>query len=98
MAELVLHLVVQDILRLPGLGLLILPASPEPHWLLQAALHTSFTITILPNEPSSILGTVEEIAYTDQPPRRGLLLDFSPADTLPVGSRLEVRQADNNLH
>jgi len=99
MTELVSHLIVQDTLRLPGLGLLVLPAAPEPLWLLQAALHTPFAITLPLSEHSSpIIGTVEEIAHIDQPPHRGLLLDFNPDILLPAGSYLEVGKGDNILY
>jgi hypothetical protein len=77
--------------KLPGLGVLVLPASP-PAWLADYALHTALSVTLLieGQPPSLLIGTIEELARDDQPPRRALLLDFAPDDALPPGTHLLV--------
>ena len=92
MLELSEAFVVESSFRLPGLGLLVLPLAPEPSWLAAYELHTAFTV-LLPaslHPPSSIIGTLEEIAHDSQATRRALLLDFNPDISLPLGTCLQV--------
>lgn len=83
--------------RLPGLGMLVLPASPTPTWLADYALHTALAITLLAEDqpPIALIGTVEELSRADQPTQRALLLDFAPSDILLAGTRLKVIKVDS---
>jgi hypothetical protein len=91
--------VVETSFRLPGLGLLVLPAIPEPSWLLTHSLHTAFTVTLPPSiqHTSPIIGTVEEISYSGQTERRALLLNFDPIAPLPSGIYLQVSKSSPEL-
>jgi hypothetical protein len=62
--------------RLPGLGLLLLPAHP-PDWLTHPPLHTALRLQLhRPNQlPLPLIATLEELAYDLQTPMRALLLD-----------------------
>lgn len=92
--------VVENSFRLPGLGLLVLPLAPEPSWLAAHELHTAFTI-LLPasvHPPSSVIGTLEEIAHDSQATRRALLLDFNPDVPLQPGTYLQVNTNPVDLY
>jgi hypothetical protein len=81
--------------RVPGLGVLVLPADPAPGWLADHALHTALSVTLLiDGQPPSLLnGTVEELSRNDQIPQRAFLLDFAPDDDLPLGTRLRIMES-----
>ena len=85
-------LVVAHSLRVPGLGLLVLPAAPAPAWLAGPALHTALALRLhRPGQPPLPLpATVEELAQAGQPPARALLLDADPGAPLPPGTWLEL--------
>ena len=85
-------LVVGRSLRVPGLGLLVLPAAPAPAWLAGPALHTGLALRLhRPGQPPLPLpATIEELAHDDQPPARALLLDADPGPPLPPGTWLEL--------
>ncbi|MEJ7660671.1 MAG: hypothetical protein WKG07_14175 [Hymenobacter sp.] len=78
-------LVVAHSLRVPGLGLLVLPAAPAPAWLAGPALHTALALRLhRPGQPPLPLpATIEEVAQASQPPARALLLDADPGEPLP---------------
>lgn len=84
--------VVATSFRLPGLGLLVLPLSPAPTWLVDYALHTAISVTLLieAQHPISLIGTIEELARDGQPAQRAILLDFVPKDLLAAGARIEI--------
>ncbi|MVN76319.1 hypothetical protein GO988_08275 [Hymenobacter sp. HMF4947] len=77
--------------RVPGLGLLVLPAAPAAAWLAAQPLHTVLGLALhRPGQPPLPLpGTIEELAHADEPPTRALLLDADPGE-LPAGAYLEV--------
>ena len=77
--------------RIPGLGLLVLPASPAPAWLTQAALHTALELRLhrLGQPALALPATIEELGRADQPLARALLLDADPG-ALPAGAWLEA--------
>ncbi|AMR27986.1 hypothetical protein A0257_13400 [Hymenobacter psoromatis] len=79
-------------LRVPGLGLLVLPAAPAPAWLTTLALHTALALRLhRPGQPPLPLpATLEEVAYGNEPPVRALLLDADPAGPLPAGAWLAL--------
>ncbi|RZJ93346.1 MAG: hypothetical protein EOO60_04790 [Hymenobacter sp.] len=81
--------------RLPGLGLLVVPAPPSPTWLADYALHTALSIALFieGQQPVYSIGTVEELTHANQPIQRALLLDFAPDNLLPVGTRLKIFKA-----
>ncbi len=86
-------LVVAASFRVPGLGVLAVPAAgPAAASLAAYALHTSLAISLLSEEqpPQSLTSTVEELTHDGQPPRRVLLLDFDPGGPLPAGTRLRL--------
>jgi len=79
--------------RLPGLGVLAVPAAgPAATGLAAYALHTALGLTLLVEgqPPQALTGTVEELTHDGQPPRRTLLLDFDPSGPLPSGARLRL--------
>jgi hypothetical protein len=84
-------LVVGSSFRVPGLGLLVLPALPGPAWLATPALHTAVQVRLHhPSQPALLLpATIEELAHDGQPPTRALLLDADPG-TPPAGAWLEL--------
>jgi hypothetical protein len=86
-------LVVGSSFRVPGLGLLVLPALPGPVWLATPALHTAVQVRLhSPGQPARLLpATIEELAHDGQPPTRALLLDADPGTPLP-GAWLELVQ------
>ena len=92
--------VVEASFRLPGLGLLVLPAAPEPDWLLAHSLHTALAVTMPSNIPhsSSIIGTIEEIAHEEQPQRQALLLDFDPGTSMSPGICLRISEVPSELY
>ena len=99
MLEFATPFVVETSFRLPGLGLLVLPAEPEPNWLMAYGLHTVLTVT-LPSSiqyPSSVIGTIEELSHSGQSERRALLLDFDPITPLSPGAYLQVNEAPSEL-
>ncbi len=78
--------------RVPGLGLLVLPAAPAPAWLATPPLHTALALCLhRPGQPPLPLpATLEELAHDDQPPARALLLDADPGGPLPAGAWLAL--------
>lgn len=84
--------VVASSFRVPGLGVLALPAAPTPGWLATCALHTAVAVTLLAegHSPTALTGTAEELTHDGQPPRRALLLDFDPGGPLVSGTRLQI--------
>lgn len=78
--------------RVPGLGLLLLPAAPPPDWLAAFPLHTALTLRLhRPGEaPLPVVATIEEIAHADEPPARALLLDADPAGPVTPQAWLEL--------
>lgn len=91
--------VVASSVRLPGLGLLVLPAAPTPEWLATYDLHTAVAVIIpvITTSSQSVIGTIEEIARDGQLTQRALLLDFDPDTTLVIGTRLQVSEASLDL-
>jgi hypothetical protein len=85
--------VVHRSFRVPGLGLLVLPAAPAPAWLATTALHTALELELhRPSQPPlTLVATVEELAATDEQPTRALLLDADPG-TLPANAWLVLKQ------
>ena len=83
--------VVARSLRVPGLGLLVLPAAPAPAWLAARPLHAGLALRLhRPGQPPLALpATLEELTQAGQPPARALLLDADPGP-LPVGAWLEL--------
>lgn len=77
--------VVSRSLRLPGLGLLVLPAAPAPAWLAGADLHTPLALQLhRPGQPPlALTATIEELTTSGEPPTRALLLDADPGGALP---------------
>lgn len=92
MPELLATLVLESSFRVPGLGVLVVPATPEAMALLAYELHTALALRLLVEgqPPLALTGTVEELAHDGQPPRRALLLDFDPGGPLPSGACLQV--------
>ncbi|GAB2790463.1 hypothetical protein HNQ93_003344 [Hymenobacter luteus] len=74
---------------LPGLGVLLLPASGVPE-LQELALHTALRVSLrYPTGPAeTALATVEEIARTEMPLIRGLLLTQAGAASGPAGAQV----------
>lgn len=83
--------VVSQSLRLPGLGLLVLPTLPAPAWLAGAHLHTALAVQLhRPGQaPLALTATIEELTPADGPTTRTLLLDADPGP-LPTGAWLEL--------
>ncbi len=79
-------------LRVPGLGLLVLPAAPAPAWLAAMPLHTALALRLhRPGQPPLPLpATLEELAHGEEPPVRALLLDADPGGPLPAGAWLTL--------
>lgn len=93
MAEPLTTLVLETSFRVPGLGVLAVPAAdPAAAGLAAYALHTALAVTLLVEgqPPAALTGTVEELAHDNQPPRRALLLDFDPGGPLPSGTQLQL--------
>jgi hypothetical protein len=99
MPELLPLLVLETSFRVPGLGVLAVPAPAAAAGLLAYALHTPVAVTLLADgqPPQALAGTVEELAHDGQPPRRVLLLDFDPSGPLPSSTRLQVADAAPSL-
>jgi len=78
--------------RVPGLGLLVLPAAPAPAWLISPALHTTLALQLhRPGQlPIALLATIEELSRSPEPPTRALLFDADPGGTLPTGAWLAL--------
>ena len=78
--------------RVPGLGLLVLPAGPAPAWLAAHPLHTALALRLhrAGQPPLPLPGTIEEVAAADELPARALLLDADPGGLPPVGTWLEL--------
>jgi hypothetical protein len=79
--------------RVPGLGVLAVPAAgPATADLAAYALHTALALTLLVEgqTPVALTGTIEELTHDGQPPRRTLLLDFDPGGPLPSGTCLQL--------
>lgn len=99
MLELPESFIVGTNLRLPGLGLLLLPAAPEPSWLITYDLHTTLLVTLPDEQPITVVtGTIEEIEHSNQAPQRGLLLDFDPVIPIRSGSKLIIDKVFPDLH
>lgn len=83
--------IVSRSLRLPGLGLLVLPAAPAPTWLATPALHTALALQLhAPGQPALFLtATIEELTPADGLPTRALLLEADLGDLLLPYTRLE---------
>lgn len=79
-------------LRVPGLGLLLLPAAPLPPWLLTQPLHTALRLRLhRPGHPPQALpATLEELHHDSQAPTRAVLLDADPAGVLGPDAWLEL--------
>jgi len=99
MLELSTPFVVETSFRLPGLGLLVLPAASEPSWLTACSLHTMLTVRLPASTQYSlpVIGTIEEISHSDQLARRALLLDFDPSIPLSSGIYLQVEEAPSEF-
>jgi hypothetical protein len=84
-----LFIVAQSI-RVPGLGILVLPTAYAPEWLANLPLHTDLALHLhRPSQPSiALTATIEELNYDSQPTTRALLLDADPDGGLPLGSHL----------
>ena len=65
-------------LRVPGLGLLVLPAAPVPPWLLALPLQAALRLQLYREQeaPVVVLATTEEVAF-EQETTRALLLDVT---------------------
>lgn len=92
MAEPLVTLVLETSFRVPGLGVLAVPAGPAAAGLAAYALHTALALTLFVagQPPVALTGTIEELTRDGQPPRRALLLDFDPGGPLPGGTRLQL--------
>jgi hypothetical protein len=93
MTEPLVTLVLETSFRVPGLGVLVVPAAgPAAADLAAYALHTALTLTLLAEgqPPVVLTGTIEELTHDGQPPRRALLLDFDPGGPLPIGTLLQL--------
>ncbi|HET9502260.1 MAG TPA: hypothetical protein VFO93_01880 [Hymenobacter sp.] len=93
MPENLATLVVETSFRVPGLGVLVVPAAgPAATSLAAHALHTALALRLLAEgqPPLALTGTIEELTHEGQPPRRTLLLDFDPGGPLPAGTRLRL--------
>ena len=84
--------VIAQSLRVPGLGLLVLPATPVPEWLPIPALYTVLSLQLHRPEqpPLALLATIEELSSAPGPPTRALLLDADPGGKLPIGAWLSL--------
>lgn len=97
MAVTVSSFVVRTSLRVPGLGILALPAAPLPDWLVAAELFTPLALRLhRPGQPPLALrATVEEVSQAPLPPARALLLD-ADLDELPPSSHLSLESIVEN--
>jgi hypothetical protein len=94
-----LPFVIGQSFRVPGLGLLVLPAAPGPDWLASPALHTALALRLhRPGQPPLALpATIEELSRAPELPTRALLLDADPGE-LPTGAWLALEALlDNEL-
>ncbi len=91
MAAPVSSFVVTTSLRVPGLGVLALPAAPLPDWLVAAELFTTLALRLhRPGQPPLALrATVEEISQASHPLTRALLFDADLGELAP-GSWLSL--------
>ncbi|GGG52554.1 hypothetical protein [Hymenobacter glacieicola] len=80
---------VDKIFSLPGLGLLLLPANAGPE-LRELALHTALRLTLRypTGHQETAIATVEEIARTEEPAIRALLLTQERAGPVPTGTEV----------
>jgi hypothetical protein len=83
--------VVSHSFRLPGLGLLVVPALPAPAWLASPDLHTALALQLHRPDypPLRLTATIEELNPAEGPPSPALLLDADPGVLLP-GAWLEL--------
>jgi len=90
--------VIGQSLRVPGLGVLVLPAAPVPSWLAGPALHTALALLLhRPGQlPLALPATIEEISHGPQPPTRALLLDGDPGGELAAGAWLALQAVMEN--
>jgi len=81
-----LLLTVAHSVRVPGLGVLALPAEAAPR-LLPFDLHTPLAVTVVfpDSHTESVTATVEEIEHLGTT-QRGLLLEFETPTSLPPGT------------
>lgn len=88
-----LLLTVAHSFRVPGLGVMALPAEPAPR-LLPLALHSPLAATVVfgDGRTESVAATVEEIEHLGTT-RRGLLLEFATPTSLPPGTRIVSAEA-----
>ncbi|QNE41406.1 hypothetical protein F1C16_18495 [Hymenobacter sp. NBH84] len=88
-----LLLTVAHSFRVPGLGMVALPAEAAPR-LLPLDLHTPLAVTVIfpDNHSESVTATVEEIEHVGTT-RRGLLLEFTTPTSLPPGTRVVSTEA-----
>lgn len=96
MPDLSAPFVVEYSVRLPGLGLLVVPAAPIPNWLATYSLHTALAV-MLPESPHTVIGTVEELSQNGHLEQRALLLDFDPNLPLAPGTYLQVSEDSLDL-
>lgn len=84
--------VISQSFRVPGLGWLVLPATPAPNWLAGPTLHTALALRLhRTGQPPLLLpATIEEISRAPEPPTRALLLDADPNGGLPIGAWLSL--------
>jgi hypothetical protein len=94
MAALLSPFVISKSLRVPGLGVLVLPAAPPPAWLAESALHTALALQLhRPGQPPlTLYATIEEISHASQQPTRALLLDADPGGELPADAWLSLER------
>lgn len=88
-----LLLTVAHSFRVPGLGIVALPAEAAPR-LLPLDLHTPLAVTVVfPDDHlESVTATVEEVEHLGIT-RRGLLLEFETPTSLPPGTRVVSTEA-----
>ena len=85
-------------LRVPGLGVLVLPAAPLPSWLGTLPLQTTLAMQLRrPGQPPlALYATIEEVTHAPHKPTRVLLLDADPGSELPEGSWLILESVAEN--
>ncbi|MBC6610442.1 hypothetical protein H8B15_05890 [Hymenobacter sp. BT507] len=88
-----LLLTVAHSFRVPGLGVVALPAEAAPR-LLPLDLHTPLSVTVIfpDNHSESVTATVEEVEH-EGTTQRGLLLEFTTPISLPPGTRVVSTEA-----
>ena len=81
--------VIKKSIRVPGLGLLVLPTD-IPDWLTNYPIHTALALYLLrlDQSPLFLTATVEELKYNLQAATRGLLIDSTYPEVMPARSLL----------